>query len=53
VEAVRGIVGQLAAATVERRERGAAALRRRLGWSAVDDKTKRESLASNLDDLND
>jgi len=51
--ALEGLCHQLGAATTERRERGAAALRRRLGWKEADDASRTEALNSNLDSFVD
>lgn len=51
--AVERLCHQLVATTMERRERGAAALRRRLGWKGADDESRADTLTSNLDSLVD
>lgn len=51
--AVERLCHQLGAATTQRRERGAAALRRRLGWKDADDESRAEALTSNLDSFVD
>jgi hypothetical protein len=51
--AVERLCDQLAAATIERREHGAAALRDRLGWKDADDESRAETLTSNLDSFVD
>jgi hypothetical protein len=51
--AVERLCHQLLATTMERRERGAAALRRRLGWKDADETSRAETLSSNLDSFVD
>jgi hypothetical protein len=51
--AILRLCDQLGKATVQRRDRGAAALRRRLGWAEPDEQSRAETLAANLDSLVD
>jgi DNA-binding XRE family transcriptional regulator len=52
-EAVSSVVAQLDEATVTARSRGAAAVRERLGWAPASQRSREETLESNLDDFVD